>query len=737
MLGEYIARGTQAWIFAGTDERTGERIAASVLREPYRNQPDAERFLSATESARNLVHPNIIRTHAADIHSIRLDIQPDELNENETAPNRNAPKRSTTDYYPYTIMDFAWGGSLAGMLDEYPDKPLPAELAASYVDQAARGLAHAHANRVLHRDVKPANLLLDHARERLMITDFGIAVTAHRLETMTGTQLPKGTAPYMAPDQSDGRPTVRSDVYSLAVLAYRLLGGKLPINAASDDPMAWSRAHRVDKVPRFSDLGLDYLSPIAQAVEPVIKKALDKNPRRRHPSMEIFRLAFTQAATDAINKRRAVTIDFGDRTGGATQADTAARDQVAQEEPQTLVDSESLATVSTPHTRRIFLRSLALAATAASVYVSEYASQPETTRVRRAVYTIVQDLLAQTNTGEQPYDSYAQTFLRSYLIPFSPGAMAGELIALQSKESNQAGAPSYVPFLAARLAAYKPETTQTIMETYQTQGRYTSAAIAAMGLAAAASFRDNRDTYVPTLERFRDAIPQPNYAEAATMVTAALDSVLGNKATAAADALISFESGGSNDKYALLRALSIVVAAHDPVQLENVVSSIIDRHPADESLGADMQKAIAWMAQAAATVKPPHSLDVFKNLLQPGPHMWEEWRIDIAMNLFAADPAAAEAYIRASKAESSKTYRRLVAACFATTDPDFVREVQSWKVETDDNSKPYDFSDWLDVALDPTNPARMERAFATLPSSLEWTKPYIGAALLSGYTKQR
>src|SRR3954468_12578833 len=167
---------------------------------------------------------------------------------------------------PFIVMEFLDGGSLQDVLR---DGPQPPERALPWLEQAARALDHAHEHGVVHRDVKPANLLLD-AQQRVRVADFGVA-TATGLGTLTQTGTVIGTAGYLSPEQAQGwESTPASDRYGLAVVAFELLTGTRPYENASQ--AAEPAAHVNAPIPLASQRG----SGIPPQVDTVFERALAK-----------------------------------------------------------------------------------------------------------------------------------------------------------------------------------------------------------------------------------------------------------------------------------------------------------------------------------------------------------------------------------------------------------------------------------------------------------------------------
>jgi len=190
---------------------------------------------------------------------------------------------------PFIVMEYLGGGTLADVIRAGPVSP---EQALAWIDQAALSLDAAHAMGVVHRDVKPGNLLLDDEGE-LHVADFGIA-TAAGLESFTQTGTILGTAGYLSPEQAEGRPaTAASDRYALAVVAFELLTGGRPFAGAT--PAAEVAAHAYGEVPSASRRHRS----VPVAADPVFRNALEKRPDRRYPRSATFAAALRAAYAGA------------------------------------------------------------------------------------------------------------------------------------------------------------------------------------------------------------------------------------------------------------------------------------------------------------------------------------------------------------------------------------------------------------------------------------------------------
>jgi serine/threonine-protein kinase len=186
---------------------------------------------------------------------------------------------------PFTVMEHLPGGTLAVRAEGGRVDP---EQALAWLAQAAEALDAAHGHGIVHRDVKPANLLFD-SSDRLQVVDFGIARVVDETAGMTAPGTVLGTAGYLAPEQAQGHETTAaSDRYALAVVAYELLTGRRPFERES--PTAEAAAHIHEIVPPASEQ-----ADLPEAVDAVFARALAKKPVHRFPTAAAFVDALSEA----------------------------------------------------------------------------------------------------------------------------------------------------------------------------------------------------------------------------------------------------------------------------------------------------------------------------------------------------------------------------------------------------------------------------------------------------------
>ena len=233
------------------DEELGRPVAVKTLRAGLTGDGTfRERFLRESRLAAQLSHPNIVRV---------FDAGTDEQGE------------------PYLVMEYVDGQSLAQLLDRR--RRLPAPEAVRIGAQAAAGLAHAHAAGLVHRDVKPHNLLVA-ADGTVKVADFGIARAAQDARlTETGTVL--GTAAYLAPERAAGEDaTAAADVYGLGACLYETLTGQPPHEVRSLTDLLAKRQQPVRPVRELAP-------SVPAAVEAVVMRCLDREPELRPTAAEV------------------------------------------------------------------------------------------------------------------------------------------------------------------------------------------------------------------------------------------------------------------------------------------------------------------------------------------------------------------------------------------------------------------------------------------------------------------
>ncbi len=250
---ERLGVGGMAVVYRALDTRLGRTVSVKVLREQYAGDAEfLERFRREAQAVASLSHPNIVS-----IYDVGQD--------GETH---------------FLVMEYVEGESLKKRLER--QGPLPPAEAVDIALQILEALEHAHLKRVIHRDIKPHNILLT-GDGQVKVTDFGVA-RAGVQGTLIHTGAIVGSAHYLSPEQARGRPVdARSDLYSLGVLLFEMLTGRVPFQG--DDPLAVALKHIQEEPPPVRALN----PAVPAALERVVARALAKDPSQRYQSVAEFR----------------------------------------------------------------------------------------------------------------------------------------------------------------------------------------------------------------------------------------------------------------------------------------------------------------------------------------------------------------------------------------------------------------------------------------------------------------
>ena len=289
VLASRIATGGMGEVWSAHDTVLDRPVAVKVLKAEYAD--DAlfrRRFETEARHAASLHHPGIAAV---------WDYGASSLDDGSATPR------------PYLVMELVEGQPLSALLR--PSAPLDPAVAQDLLAQAADALGVAHAGGIVHRDVKPANLLVTPER-RVKITDFGIARAAEGMAlTETGQVL--GTPAYISPEQAEGgTATAASDVYSLGVVAFECLAGRKPFLA--DTPVATAIAHLRNPVPELP-------GTVPADLARVVRRALSKAPEARYADGTAFARALREPS---IHEGATVMAPVVDAVPASTQVMAAA-----------------------------------------------------------------------------------------------------------------------------------------------------------------------------------------------------------------------------------------------------------------------------------------------------------------------------------------------------------------------------------------------------------------------------
>ena len=244
-----LGAGGMANVYLAEDEDLGRRVAIKILNDRYANDDlFIERFRREAKSAAALSHPNIVSVY----------------------------DRGEAEGTYYIAMEVIEGRSLKELI--MTRGPLPIAQALAYTHEILDALRFAHRHGIIHRDIKPHNILIG---ERLKVTDFGIARAGASQMTEAGSIM--GTAQYLSPEQARGAPvTASSDLYSAGIVLYEMLTGKVPFNGDSAIEIAMKHLNDPPKPP-------SKIRPeIPDELDAVVLRALSKNPEDRYQTAEEF-----------------------------------------------------------------------------------------------------------------------------------------------------------------------------------------------------------------------------------------------------------------------------------------------------------------------------------------------------------------------------------------------------------------------------------------------------------------
>jgi serine/threonine-protein kinase len=252
-LEELVGTGGMSSVFRAHDKLLDRKVALKVLHEQYTEDEEyVERFRREARAVARLSHPNIVTV---------ID-------------------RGEADGRQFIVFEYVDGENLKAVVNERGAMPI--ETAVSLAHQIARALAFAHEHGLVHRDVKPQNVLMN-GDGRAKVTDFGIARSLDVKHGMTQTGTVLGTSDYIAPEQAQGQHiSAQTDVYSLGVVLYELLTGEVPFGG--ENFVAVAMRHINEAPPSARERRPD----VSRRLDAALQRAMAKDPADRFPSMDAF-----------------------------------------------------------------------------------------------------------------------------------------------------------------------------------------------------------------------------------------------------------------------------------------------------------------------------------------------------------------------------------------------------------------------------------------------------------------
>ena len=330
---ERIGDGGMAIVYKGFQESLNRYVALKVLRDELaRDQQFVARFRQEALGAANLNHPNIVHVYDAGAANGKYFIS----------------------------MAYVDGGTLKDLIHQGAIQP---DRAVSITIQLAEALDHAHRQGLIHRDVKPSNVLMTRDG-RPLLTDFGIAKALYEAKQLTRTGASIGTPEYMAPEQAKGQsPDGRTDIYALGVVLYEMLASKVPF--CTDTPVATMYMHVHEPPPPLPQVDVT----VPEWLENVVCKALAKDPADRYATAALFAAALRQGQETMLAAARSVAAGAA---AGATAAGAAATTTPA---PPGTAAAVGVATAATTPPETEAATVAAAAATAATTPAPEAGKQ--------------------------------------------------------------------------------------------------------------------------------------------------------------------------------------------------------------------------------------------------------------------------------------------------------------------------------------------------------------------------
>jgi eukaryotic-like serine/threonine-protein kinase len=297
---EELGRGGMAVVYRARDRALGRDVAVKVLG-PDRRGDDrfVRRFEREARAVAALDHPNVVSIHDTGTH----------------------------DGIPYLVMGYVRGPSLADLLGR--EGPLDAERAAAIAHEISGGLAAAHRRGIIHRDVKPSNVMFDTVNDTVKVTDFGLA---RAVDEATVTTTVYGSAPYMAPEQARGDDvTAAADVYAVGCVLHHMLIGRPPFTG--DSPLAVVSQHLSAEPPPIHELRPEVPADLAD----VVARCLRKEPSERFSDAGELSTALERFAGVAAGAAPVSATQVLGETAGTTAVDASTGDGRTGRWPQALL----------------------------------------------------------------------------------------------------------------------------------------------------------------------------------------------------------------------------------------------------------------------------------------------------------------------------------------------------------------------------------------------------------------
>ena len=278
-----IGEGGMANVYLANDNILERKVAVKVLRgDLSADDKFIRRFEREAQSVSNLSHPNIVEVY---------DVGEEDGNH-------------------YIVMEYIEGKTLKQLLKKRESLTLTEVI--DIMTQLTDGIAHAHESYIIHRDIKPQNIMIED-NGLIKITDFGIAMALNATQ-LTQTNSVMGSVHYLPPEQASGKgATIKSDIYSLGILMYELLTGNVPFKG--DNAVEIALKHMKDKIPSIRKQN----PAIPQSVENILLKAAAKNPRNRYESARDMHEDFVHCLEEEHQNDKKISFEYPENDLDETQ----------------------------------------------------------------------------------------------------------------------------------------------------------------------------------------------------------------------------------------------------------------------------------------------------------------------------------------------------------------------------------------------------------------------------------
>lgn len=278
-----IGEGGMANVYLANDNILDRKVAIKVLRgDLSADEKFIRRFEREAQSVSNLSHPNIV-----EIYDVGVE-----------------------DNEHYIVMEYIEGKTLKQLLKKRESLTLPEVI--DIMTQLTDGMAHAHESYIIHRDIKPQNIMIQDDG-LIKITDFGIAMALNATQ-LTQTNSVMGSVHYLPPEQASGKgATIKSDIYSIGILMYELLTGTVPFKG--DNAVEIALKHMKDKIPSIRKQN----PAIPQSVENILLKATAKNPRNRYDTVREMHEDFIHCLEEEHSNDKKITFEYPENDIDSTQ----------------------------------------------------------------------------------------------------------------------------------------------------------------------------------------------------------------------------------------------------------------------------------------------------------------------------------------------------------------------------------------------------------------------------------